>query len=151
AQWLKGSNIAGSATLTTDSGFWALKPSDILKIVDGNKETGVYGDSNPISHTYTFDFSSSHYVRNVVLTVNSKGTISQGPQIDEITHENASYTLTAYDANGNVVYEPVELESNGAETVEFEIEKDVAKIEITVHDGWNTNAFLWEVEIFAAS
>lgn len=151
AQWLKGSNIAGSATLTTDSGFWALKPSDIAKIVDGNKETGVYGDSNPISHTYTFDFSSSHFVKNVVLTVNGKGQISQGPQVNEITQENASYTLTAYDANGNVVYEPVELESNGAETVEFEIGKDVSKIEITVHDGWNTNAFLWEVEIFAAS
>ena len=153
AQWLKGSNIAGSATLSSNSTFWAIdSANEIISLVDGNKETGIYGDSNTASHTFTFNFSSTHYVKNVVLTANSKGTISQNKQpVTEITHNNASYTVTAYDANGNIVYEPVELESNGAETVEFEIEKEVARIEVTVHDGYDNQIFLWEVEIFAAS
>jgi uncharacterized repeat protein (TIGR02543 family) len=151
AKWLKGSNIAGSATLSENSPFWAITDATIPSIVDGNKETGIYGCSSQASHTFTFDFSTEHFVKNVILTVNGKGQIAQGGKVDTITTNNVEYTVTAYDKNGNVVYDPVELSSNGAETLEFVIEKDVAKIEVTVHDGWNTNAFLWEVEIFAAS
>lgn len=151
AKWLKGSNIAASAKLTENSPFWAITDATIPSIVDGNKETGIYGCSSQASHTFTFDFSTEHFVKNVILTVNGKGQIAQGGKVDTITTNNVEYTVTAYDKNGNVVYDPVELSSNGAETLEFVIEKDVAKIEVTVHDGWNTNAFLWEVEIFAAS
>ncbi len=151
AKWLRGSNIAGSATLSEDSSFWGITSSTIPYLVDGNKETGIFGCSNQASHTFTFDFSSVHYVKNIVLTVNGKGQIAQGDKIETVTTNNAAYTVTAYDANGNVVYDPVELSSNGAETLEFAIEKEVARIEVTVHDGWSNQIFLWEVEIFAAS
>ena len=150
AKWIQGSNIADQATITTTSGCWICDQEDMKWIVDGDRGTAIGGDYNSSNYILTFDYGANeYYVKNVVVVCNGKGVIASNYNnaVTEMTTKSFDIILTAYDKNGNVVYQPTTMNPSGEETVEFEINAQVAKIEIKVFTQWDAGRNIWEVEI----
>ena len=154
AKWIIGSNIADQATITTTSTTWVCDNSTMKWLVDGDRHTAIGGDYNAGSYTLTFKYDNEHFVTSVVVVCNGSGIYaSHNPQkeIEEVTTNSFDIILTAYDKDGNVVYNPTTKNPNGKEAVEFEINANVAKIEIKVYTSYNGSRYLWEVEVNAGA
>ena len=155
AKWIEGSNIADQANLTTTATCWICNQSTLGSIVDGNRETAIGGNylsADGGKYTLTFAYDNNQYVKNVVIVCNGKGTVvPTGDKVTEVTNNAFNIMLVAYDAEGNVVYDPSTKSTAGKETLEFEIDAEIARIEIVVNTAYVGSYYLWEVEINAAA
>ena len=154
AKIIKIVNVAvGSTVKTTPSAFWAAIDANAQKIVDGDRETGMYGDPKiGTMHEY-ITLASGSDVFEIVLVVNSKGQIAQGPKVDDVTNNNYKISFIILDENGEGVFRSQEYSTLDQTEIVVPVilpeGKTAKEIKVTHTSDYNTNNYLWEVEIFA--
>ena len=154
AKIIKIVNVAvGSTVKTTPSPWWAAIDANAQKIVDGDRETGMYGDPKiGTMHEY-ITLASGSDVFEIVLVVNSKGQIAQGPKVDNVTNNNYKISFIILDENGEGVFRSQEYSTLDQTEIVVPVilpeGKTAKEIKVTHTSDYNTNNYLWEVEIFA--
>lgn len=156
AKIIKIVNVAiGSTVTTTPSGFWAASDGNAQKIADGNRETGMYADPTRLNTVETITLETASEVFEVVLVVNSKGNIAQGPSVTEITNKDYTIYFTVLDENGEGLFRSQDYSTLDQTEIVVPVTlpegKTAKSVVVTrvVKDYGITEAFLWEVEIFA--
>lgn len=147
-------NVALGGTVTTDSGFWASTASNIQKIIDGNRETGVCSNSGARSITDTITFAESSIVNQVILVVNGKGSTTEGSNYTEVTNKSYTISFVLYDENGNAVFTSQKYETLDQVEIIVDIELEegvtVKSMSITREKmAYDNSLYLWEVIVVA--
>ncbi|MBQ7353265.1 MAG: hypothetical protein IJW54_04590 [Clostridia bacterium] len=150
----KLANVAIGGTVTTDSGFWASTATNIQKIIDGNRETGVCSNSSARSISDTITLKEASNVNKVILVVNGKGSTTEGKNYTEITNKDYTISFVLYDESGNVVFTSEAY--NTLDKIEIAVDIDLAE-GVTVKSvtvkrekmDYDNSLYLWEVEVLS--
>ncbi len=152
-------NIAYKATVTNNNAFWGVNSSFL---VDGDRTTGTCSNPAVKEMKYTFDYGEDHYFDEIVLTLNSKGSLPGSYEtISEKTNNDYTLTITVYNKAGQIVYatdpsDPItaldrETFSTTEDTAWEPVQASKIEIELFLTAwGTRTGAF-WEVETYSGS
>ena len=157
AKILRIVNAALGGTIeTTPTAFWAWNnPSNLLKIADGNRETGIFSDPNLLTTTNTITFNEALNVYEVVLVVNSKGNIAGGDSFSETTNKDYKIQFVILDENNESLFVSEQISTLDKTEIVVPVELPEGKLAKTINvmrtvTGYGvSDAFIWEVEAFA--
>lgn len=147
-------NVALGGKVTTDSTFWASTESNIQKLIDGNRETGVCSSSANREINDTITLAEASKLKQVILVVNGKGSTTEGKNYTETTNRNYTISFVLYDESGNKVFESQQYQTADLTEIVVDIDlpegKTVKSMTIKRHVwAYENNNYLWEVEMIA--
>ena len=154
AKVLRIANVAKDGTITTThTSFWAATDGNASKLIDGNRETGMMSDPTLVSMNEFITLASGSDVFEVVLVVNSKGSIAQGGNIANVTNNDYKISFIISAENDEVLFRSEEYSTLNQTVITVPVElpegKEAKKIKITHTNSYGVSAnYLWEVEIF---
>lgn len=150
----KYQNIAIGSTVTTDCDFWSVAGGyNLIKIVDGNRETALSSSPKVTTINDTITFATESGIKKVVLVVNGKGSTTDGGNFADITNKNYQISFVLYDENGNAVFTSEKYQTVDKTEIVVEIPENVNAKSMTItrfKQSYGTaDNYLWDVEVIA--
>ena len=130
-------------------------------VIDGNRETGSYGDHNSKEFSYILEYDEDQYFDEILLVVNGKGSCpSSWANFEEVTNNNFIFEITMTNKAGQTVYTsdpdnpPTSIDRETYSTTEDGAWEPVyaSKIEIKVQSNWaGGQCIIWEIEAYSGT